>query len=100
MYAIIIVALADIAAGVYIVRVEMYRTLRLHGIEPSSRGWLYAGSRSWILKYREVCVEHGLSLRYWKLLRMCVASSAVLIAIWLGLVAWQFWHDMLRPLSR
>ena len=43
-----------VAVGVYIVRVEMYRTLRRYDVDPYSGRWRYAGSWSWVLKYREV----------------------------------------------
>jgi hypothetical protein len=45
-YAITIVLFSVVAVGVYIVRVEMYRTLRRYDVDPYSRGWRYAGSWS------------------------------------------------------
>jgi hypothetical protein len=95
-YAITIVLFSVVAVGVYIVRVEMYRTLRRYDVDPYSRGWRYAGSWSWVLKYREVCTEHGLSLRYWNTVRWCLAFAKVLTPIWLLLVGVQFWRDMVR----
>jgi hypothetical protein len=93
---ITIAAFCVIAAGVYIVRVEMYGTLRRYGVDPNSRGWRYAGSWSWVLKYREVCIEHGLSLRYWNIVQRCVGFGKVLVAVWLVLVLVQLWRDLAR----
>ena len=90
IYIIFIAVFAEMAIGVFIVRVVMYRALRQYGVDPYSRGWLYAGSRSWVLKYKEICDEHGLSLRYWKLLRLVTVSSAILGSIWLVLAVVAF----------
>ena len=96
MQAIAIVALAVIFAGVCIVRIAMYRTLRRYGVDPDSRGWRHASSWSWVLKYRELCAQQGLSLCYWNLLRLCVASAGALTAIWLALLVVQLWKGLMR----
>jgi hypothetical protein len=94
MHAIAIVVLAVSTAGVCIVRIAMYRTLRRYGVDPYSRGWRHASSWSWVLKYRELCAQHGLSLRYWNLFWLCVASAGALATAWLALLVVQLWRDL------
>jgi hypothetical protein len=91
VYVVTIALFVIIAVGVYVARVEMYRTLRRYGVDPYSRGWRHAGSWTWVLKYREVCIQHGLSLRYWNIHQRCLAFGKVLVAVWLALVVLKFW---------
>jgi len=96
IHAIAIAALIVSTAGVCIVRIAMYGTLRRYGIDPYSRGWRHASSWSWVLKYREVCVQHGLSLRYWNLFRLSIAFAGALATVWIALVIVQFWQSLAR----
>jgi hypothetical protein len=87
------VAVAVLAvAGTCIVRLVMYPTLRRHGIEPNSRGWWNASNREWVTRYKETCVNNGLSLRYWRIYSLLVACAVCLGVGWLLLLFLQFWQ--------
>ena len=91
------IAIAALAqAGVAIIYLVMHPTLRRYGIDPDSRGWIHASSWMWVSKYKQICVEEGLSLRYWRLFIGGIAISKCLGLIWVALVAWVFWHDIVR----
>lgn len=94
MWSVTVTIFALGAVGIYIIWVVMYRTLRRYGVDPYSRGWRYAGDWDWVLKYKEICTEHGLSLRYWNLLQHCVALGKVLTGIWVVVVVVEFCRDM------
>jgi hypothetical protein len=94
--AIAIAALAISTAGVCIAEIVVHPTLKRYGVNRYSRGWHHASSWIWVLKYKEVCTQHGLSLRYWNMLQLCVWSAGVLVTVWLALVVVQFWRDLVR----
>jgi len=81
--------------GVCIVRLVMYPTLRRHGIDPDLRGWRYAASRAWVSRYKEICIENRLPLRYWRLYKALVPCSGFLVTVWLIMFVVQFWRDMI-----
>ncbi len=85
-------------AGTCIVQLVMYPMLRRYGVDPHSRGWWRASSRIWVSRYKEICVENGLSLRYWHLFMFCVVSAGCLALTWLSMVIVQFWHDIVEPM--
>jgi len=99
IYATFIALAVCITASVYIERTVVYGTLRRYGVDPDSRGWVYVGSRYWLGKYKEICDEHGLSLQYWRFLRLTEVISGVLVVIFLILAVVVSWHDILHPMS-
>lgn len=96
MQAIVYVVLAIVGAAICIVRIAMYPTLRRYGVDPNSGGWRQASSWSWVVEYRKVCVEHGLPLRYWNLVRLGRTSVGALTTAWLVLFIVQIWRDLAR----
>jgi len=98
MIAIFVVGFAIMTACVCIAEIVVHPTLRRYGVDRYSRGWRHAGSWIWVLKYREICTQHGLSLRYWNLLQRGRALAIVLTTVWLILFVVQFWRHMVQPL--
>jgi hypothetical protein len=94
--AIGITAVGLMMAAACIAEIVVHPTLRRYGVDRYSRGWRHAGSVIWVRKYREVCIQHGLSLRYWKLIQLCGWSAGALVPVWLALVVVQFWRNMVR----
>lgn len=68
----------------------------MYGIDTNSGGRRgNPGSRKWPIRYREVCIEHGLSRKYWTLYRYCVGAAGVLMVLWFAQVAVQIANNPL-----
>ena len=88
------VCMALVLVSIAVVWGVMYPTLRRHGIDPTAEGWRGAGDWKWIRKYRDLCVQHGLSLRYWKMVQWSFASGAALCVLFFVLVVLRFWRAL------